>query len=273
LGNALTIGRLVRLGVDPKDAVNQVRDQQIKVNPAIREARERDLKDFLGGKNADFESMTEKMFDRTFTYYNPKNVKEVVPEVRENFIAAYKMTGDIETAKKLTEVKMKERYYLTDINGKKQIMEAAPELYFPDRIPEFKKSLSSTIQQLYGESAKVEGNRVKLNNEEFDVEIVPMFGFTVNQPMNQKTYLLKKSNGELVTHANGALATFTFGINPDEYRRKQEAYREELSKRDMYVGSEAAIKERTMQDVNKILESVDPMLRQSILDKIEREGN
>lgn len=230
VAEAMSISNLIRAGEDPVQVIQKVRQDLREQNPAKTQAREAQIKEYLdtGGifNTNKPKSIVEDMFDTPWFTDDPVNTNEMVYEYENTFRDYYKLTGDLEVAKKATKAQMSRTYRPSTINGRSEVMFGAPELYFPDRMDEFNSQYTSALKSLT-ESAggkMIDDRNAEIQGRNIQYELRAVRGRTDKQE-GKKTYLVfDRNTGRPLLGKDKQYIQFSFGIDSEEEIKIKQQY-------------------------------------------------
>lgn len=224
LGGALQFSRLVRGGVAPEVALKSVKDSLSEVlTPEQKTQRRNDWNKFW--KDNDPKDVAWSHFDTWWPgEKEPVNLPMYADELKKTTQDYFQVTKDMNTALTMAEAKLKDKFHMTDINGRKEIMESAPELY-TDNIDKFKESLvKNVIADLANKGYEVDGKNftAKKNDVIMELGIQPIYNYTVNQKGSKTYYVVDKKTDMPLMDDSGNYVVFNYGVNLSKYKSERD---------------------------------------------------
>jgi len=155
---AMYVGRQVEAGVDPKTAVDNMRQQFDAKNAATMDIRKKEFGSILSGSDGQTKVSPDDIIKQAFPAHwwggnaaaDVTNKTQLQVEAIDYFQDGYMMSGDLTTAKQMAAQAIKAKYTISNVNGEKQVMYAAPEKYYQGKVlREFNSGLDQYVQNTF----------------------------------------------------------------------------------------------------------------------------
>jgi hypothetical protein len=256
LADALAISRLVKAGEPVDAAVAKIRESSAMSNPALLKVREEEVTKYMKANPAS--KSVDKMYTGWFSS-DPVNTSAMSAEYGQTFKDFYSYHGDIEVAEKATKAYMAKNYQPSTINGKKEIMFAAPEIYFKGNMHKFESEYKNSMTNYFtsmGGTYNPETREASVNGKTMVTELRPIRGTTENQ-QGQKTYLVFDSKtGRPILDSNDQFVTYSFGLNNEALDANLAKHKGELMSERDDINSDKGIKQKVADYVRPYMEKI-----------------
>ncbi len=246
---AMSISRLVRAGEDPVAAIQKVRQDLRESNPALIASREAQVKQYWED-NSPQDTINSLYGSRIPFKSDPTNMLEMEERFKQSYMDYYRMSGDTEVAQKAAKAQISKNYQPSTINGRKEVMFGAPDIYFRGNMEEFEDQYLSTIKSL-AESAggkMIDERRAEIGGRNVEFELRGVRGLTDGGDGKRTYIIFDRNTGRPLLTSTGSYAGFSFGQSKADVEKQLEEYNnEKLRQRD------AALLETDRQTRSKFL--------------------
>jgi len=147
--DAFMVADLVSAGTSPEEAVNRTREVLRNSSPTVLQYRKKDLDSYWSKK--DSTDIMNKIQDDAGINWNIEMSPDyqTIADYRDTFDNFFMLSGDADKAEEMTQAYVAKNYAATTVNGKKELMKGAPELYFKGKTLElFNTEYNNVLTQM-----------------------------------------------------------------------------------------------------------------------------
>jgi hypothetical protein len=211
---AYKINSLVSAGTSPDQAVAKIRESAQAMTPTKAKLLEDNLNEYWKSNKGSVIDSIESAIPGWTDIPESQRVS-LSADYIDQFNTFYKLSGDVEEAKKLTAAYVSRNLGESSINGGNEIMEGAPEMYFSGKgLEKFKSDYQTSLGTIAGDlggTFNTETSEITIDGKIFKPKLISIPGYTVNQT-GEKSYMVIDANtGQLLS-----LGSFTFRNNYDK---------------------------------------------------------
>jgi hypothetical protein len=257
---ALTMATLVKNGMSPEQALTKI--QTNYTNGAIEGTLDNDSN--AVGKY--FADKPNAAWDKTLNSWtrwgakpstNPKFEKEF-RDLTSSFYLDTKGTKSdpqdaVKAAADMASAVMAKKYKTTKINGKPEIMEAAPELYFNDEkvVNQYiNTAVTNYTTQIGGKVVDAENRIVQVGDQKVRLGIMSVPNLTLNEK-DAKTYILTNAESGMPIVGDKGFIGIKIPLQDKHFKSDEDMLKQSYDKAGIVQKSEADLKKQSVKDLKK----------------------